>query len=341
MRRHGLRIGLAFLSAMVGALLGPAAGSAQLVELRPNLQAFPAFDLAVVPDGGGHRLIFATLTWNNGDGAVELFAREIGGSPGSEVQNVYQRVYYDNGSYSERLAGTFEYHPFHGHFHFENYALYTLQLAAAPGQSERIGSKTTFCVIDTNRIDRKLPGAPKRPVYRWCNDEVQGMSVGWGDEYGSHLAGQEIDVTGLAAGDYTLTIEVDPKGRLDETNEGDNTSCVLLRIDVASQSVDILNDSGCSAPGGGEVIVSSIEPAAVDRGSVTAVTITGSGFEDGMALSFENGSGPRPTVSDVVIDANTDTITAYVTVKAGGPPGPRTWDVRFGSGTLPAGLTVF
>ena len=79
----------------------------------------------------------------------------------------------------------------------------------------------------------------------------------------------------------------------------------------------------------------------MDRGSVTAVTNTGSGFEDGMALSFENGSGPRPTVSDVVIDANTDTITAYVTVKAGGPPGPRTWDVRFGSGTLPAGLTVF
>ena len=136
MRRHGLRFGLAFLSAMVGALLGPAAGSAQLVELRPNLQAFPAFDLAVVPDGGGHRLIFATLTWNNGDGAVELFAREIGGSPGSEVQNVYQRVYYDNGSYSERLAGTFEYHPFHGHFHFENYALYTSQPAAAPRQSE-------------------------------------------------------------------------------------------------------------------------------------------------------------------------------------------------------------
>ncbi len=183
MRRHGLRIGLAVLSGLAGALLGPAAGSAQLVELRPNLQAFPAFDLAVVPDGGGgHRLIFATLTSNNGDGAVELVAREIGGSLGSEVQNVYQRVHYDDGSYSERLAGTFEYHPFHGHFHCENYALYTLQLAAAPGQSERIGRKTTFCVIDTNRIDHKLPGAPKKSVYRWCNDDLQGMSVGWGDE---------------------------------------------------------------------------------------------------------------------------------------------------------------
>jgi hypothetical protein len=327
---------------MAGALLEPAIGSAQLVELRPDLQAFPAFDLAVVPDGGGgHRLIFAALTWNGGDGPLELVARETGGSPGSEVQNVYQRVFYDDGSYTEHLAGTFEYHPLHAHFHFENYALYTLQLAAAPGQSQRTGSKTTFCVIDTNRIDHKLPGAPKRSVYRWCNDDVQGMSVGWGDEYGSHLAGQEIDVTGLAADDYTLTIEVDPKAKLDETNESDNTSCVLLHIDVASQSVDILNASGCSAPGGGEVVVSTVEPAAVARGSVTPVTVTGSGFEAGMALSFENGSGPRPTASDVVIDANTDTITAYVTAKDGGPPGPRTWDVRVGSGLLPAGLTVF
>ncbi len=112
MRYHGFRIGLAVLSAMAGALLGPAAGSAQLVELRPNLQAFPAFDLAVVPDGGGgHRLIFATLTWNGGDGPLELVARETGGSPGSEVQNVYQRIYDGDGSYSERLAGTFDYHP--------------------------------------------------------------------------------------------------------------------------------------------------------------------------------------------------------------------------------------
>ncbi len=79
----------------------------------------------------------------------------------------------------------------------------------------------------------------------------------------------------------------------------------------------------------------------MDRGSVTPVTIMGSGFEAGMALSFENGSGPRPAVSDVVIDANTDTITAYVTAKAGGPPGPRPWDLRFGSGLLPGGLTVF
>ena len=341
MRYHGFRIGLAVLSAMAGALLGPAAGSAQLVELRPNLQAFPAFDLAVVPDGGGYKLIFATLTWNNADGPVELVARETGGSPGSEVQNVYQRVYNGDGSYIERLAGAFEYHPLHAHFHFENYALYTLQLASAPGQSQRTGSKTTFCVIDTNRIDHKLPGAPKKSVYRWCNDDVQGMSVGWGDEYGSHLAGQEIDVTGLAADDYTLTIEVDPKYRLLETNEGDNTSCVLLRLDVASQSVDVLNDSGCSAPGGGEVIVSTVEPAEVARGSVTHVTITGSGFEAGMALSFENGSGPRPTTGDVVIDPSTDTVTAYVTAKDGGPPGPRTWDVRFGSGVLPGGLTIF
>ena len=40
--------------------------------------------------------------------------------------------------------------------------------------------------------------------------------------------------------------------------------------------------------------------------------VRGSGFASGMGLSFQNGSGPRPTASDVqVIDANM--ITATVT----------------------------
>ncbi len=325
---------------MAGALLGPTTSSAQLVEQRPDLQAFPAFDLAVV----GDELIFSTLTWNSGDAQLEVVAREVGTNNGSDVRNVSQFVYNDDGTYIEHHAGTFEYHPAHAHFHFEKYAIYTLKRVDSPGQSDRIGSKTTFCIIDTNRINRRLPGAPKRPVYRSCNKDFQGMSVGWGDEYGSYLAGQEIDITNLPVGDYSLTIEVDPNNRLLETNENNNTSCVLLHINVASQSVAVLDDSGCGGSGGdsggGEVIVSTIEPFAVERGSVEHVTITGSGFAEGVAVTFENGSGPRPKASDVnVVDANT--ITAYVTVKVGGPQNTQFWDVRIGSGILPGGLTVF
>ena len=44
--------------------------------------------------------------------------------------------------------------------------------------------------MDTTKIDARLPGAPRKSVYSTCYANVQGMSVGWGDTYGSYLAGQ-------------------------------------------------------------------------------------------------------------------------------------------------------
>ena len=127
-------------------------------------------------------------------------------------------------------AGSFTYHAGHGHIHFNDYALYTLQPVGANGAAERIGYKTTFCIMDTTRVNTRLPGASKRAIYKTCNASVQGMSVGWGDKYGYTLEGQSIDITGLADGDYNLKIEVDPKSRIVESNEADNVSTVRLRI---------------------------------------------------------------------------------------------------------------
>ena len=183
---------LACLFGVLGILSLPAAVSAQ-EELLPNLKAYPASDIAVVPDFlGGTVVEFTTLTWNPGAGALEVYA----GVTGSGVRNVRQRIYLDGGGSIDRLAGTFVYHEAHEHIHFEDYALYTLQPVDANGGAERTSAKTTFCIIDTNRIDRRLPGAPKKPNYRTCGD-LQGMDVGWGDQYGYWLAGQDIDITGL------------------------------------------------------------------------------------------------------------------------------------------------
>jgi hypothetical protein len=160
--------------------------------------------------------------------------------------------------------------------------------------------------------------------------------VGWGDTYGRQLAGQLVDFTGNPSGDYKLTIEIDPKKRLIETNDGDNISCVLLRINAVNATVTVLDSSGCNPA----AIVTRIEPNMTHRGTVTAVTITGSGFAPGMQVSFENGSGPRPTASSIVVHDAT-TITANVTVKSkGGGKGEAVWDVRVGSGLLPSGFTV-
>src|SRR4029453_11094135 len=277
-----------------------------------------------------------TTSWNSGDGPLELRAGEI--DTGSSRQNVYQRVYLSDGGFYDRLAGTFVWHPAHNHFHFEDYAIYTLQPVNAPGGSQRIGSKTTFCIIDTTPVHPSLPGAPPTPVYTTCGPAIQGMSVGWGDTYGRQLAGQLVDFTGNPTGDSQLTIEIDPKKRLIETNDGDNLSCVLLHINAVDKPSPVLTPPGCNPAA--IVTVTGIEPDMTNRGTVSTVTITGSAFATGMQVSFENGSGPRPTASNVRV-VNATTITADVTGKSkGGGKEAAVWDVRVGPAVLQDAFTV-
>ena len=135
-------------------------------QLRPNLKPFPASDVRLVTDSLGTRLLFSTTSWNSGLGPMELVADP--GDQNTRTQRVNQRVYNSDGSYEDFNAGVVEYHPWHGHFHFEGYALYTLQPVNAPGGSQRTGSKTTFCLMDTTKVNTGLPGAPGSAVYTTC-----------------------------------------------------------------------------------------------------------------------------------------------------------------------------
>ena len=199
----------------------------------------------------------------------------------------------------------------------------------APGGSQRQSYKTSFCVIDTSKIDAHLPG-PQETGVSICNASVQGLSVGWGDYYGPFLDGQAIDLTGNPNGLYELTVAFDPSNRLRETNDDDNTACVLLQISVTNLTVQTVGACGVSA---GTVTVDSIDPSSMLIGDVVDVTITGSNFAPGMAVGFENGSGPAPIASNVTV-LNSSTITATVTVKISGRRGDPIWDVRVGSAVL-------
>lgn len=298
------------------------------VDLPPNLTALPASNVSLVSDASGNSTLrFSTTSWNSGTGALQLEAGPV--DTGSGKQQVNQRIWLSDGTSFLHFAGYFEFHPDHNHFHFNDYALYTLQPVNAPGGSERTGSKTTFCVMDTTKINAQLPGAPAQAVYSTCGRYIQGMSVGWGDTYGSHLPGQEIDFTDNPDGIYQLKIEIDPKKVLVEGNKNDNVSCVLLSIKKPS-TVTVLDGSGsCST-------VTSITPNSAAAGTSVLVTITGFGFSQGMTVSFEGGNGPRPVASNVVLATDTeteDTITATVTVpfkkRMGRDP---VWNVRVGGG---------
>jgi hypothetical protein len=104
-------ITLGCLLAIIGCF-APIGSAQQALELKPNVQPFPAYDLALVQ--GGTKLIFGTTSWNSGAGPLELIA----GETGPAGQNVYQRVHLSDGRYYDHLAGTFEWHPEHNHLAF-------------------------------------------------------------------------------------------------------------------------------------------------------------------------------------------------------------------------------
>ncbi len=100
-----------------------------------------------------------------------------------------------------------------------------------------------------------------------------------------------------------------------------------------------------SPPGGpGEITVDDIFPNTMNAGTMINVTITGSDFQSGAAVTFENGKGAEPAASNIEV-VNDATITATVDVGTNGPPRNRVWDVRVtnpdaSTGTLPAAFTV-
>jgi hypothetical protein len=334
---RAIRVLLASGVLVAGAVLMSEDGAAQqVVDWVPNLVALPASDYSVISDATGTKLVYSTMSWNNGAGQLELRAGDFRQTGQNDyTRDVSQRIYRSDGTYYDRFAGAFEYHPDHQHFHFEDYALVTLRPVNAPGASDRQSAKTTFCVMDSTWVNLSLPRAPQSAVYSSCGASFQGMSVGWGDWYGPTLAGQSFDLAGSPSGDYDIITQIDPRQRLLETNEGDNLACVRVNIDVAARTVRRV---GACTQGG--VSVTSISPNSAFQNSILHnVTITGSGFTPGLAVGFENGSGPAPVASNVeVVSANTITFT--VTVGKGGPRKERFWDVRVGAAVLQRAFKV-
>jgi hypothetical protein len=200
--------------------------------MPPNMKALPAADLEIDVVSGDKLLILSTTSWNAGTGPLELRgAGPIGGG----LERVYQRVEQSDGSVVEREAGTFTFHVGHDHTHFDDYAVYTLTSVANPA-TERASTKQTFCIIDTDPLMLEMPGSPQDSVYNFCGNDIQGMSVGWGDTYTSNLIGQEIDISGLPNGDYMLEISIDPLNRILESDESDNTATIQVHLSGTNQS---------------------------------------------------------------------------------------------------------
>jgi hypothetical protein len=113
----------------------------------------------------------------------------------------------------------FEWSPAHGHYHVTGYAEYRL----VDGSGTVVtGHKQAFCLMDSIPIVEGVPGK-----YHCGN---QGITAGWADVYARYLDCQWIDISGVPTGTYTLEIEVNPDGVIEELDVTNNLWTTEVQI---------------------------------------------------------------------------------------------------------------
>jgi hypothetical protein len=262
-RRHRARaIAIAAAVALFG--FGPTAEPvrAAVTARLPDLATLAPFDFRIEQPTSGTRLLrFSTVVVNVGAGPFQLYGYdEDGAAKRTDSLLVRQQILQSDGTFVDRNTTATMAWGTDGHDHFHALGLQRIELQAAQGSSLLRSAKTGFCFLDSyefrskeashyNRDNFVCQVAPTRSV-------PMGISVGWGDIYKATFAFQWIDVTGLPAGDYVISLVVDPPGRLDrhrrsrgfepggrflESDESNNRG--WTKIHLTKRSVTVLSRS--------------------------------------------------------------------------------------------------
>lgn len=144
-------------------------------------------------------------------------------------------------------AGVAVFHPEHNHWHQDNVADFVLRSGSLDGPVVSQATKVTYCLID---YDAGGNGLTSAKYYFECGADLQGISVGFGDEYHHATHGQEVDITTAPAGIYYLTHEADPTNKWLELDDNNNFSWVKFEISrnnaSGNGSITVLEKSPCS-----------------------------------------------------------------------------------------------
>jgi hypothetical protein len=220
-------------------------------ELLPDLVPLPPLDVDLRQENGRTLLVFTTIYYNQGKGNLELRADpDTIGVLGDVDRDVYQRIYRDNGTYRDRISGTFHWHQEHLHYHFQDFIEYTL--TAAPGTSEVVdgglGQKSTFCIRDVSRVYIEGVADDVSADYRICGRNLQGVSVGWGDAYFNTYVDQNLDISDLPSGEYDLTFIANPADRFDESDVSNNVSSARVRYSKEEGTAEVIGTTPQELP---------------------------------------------------------------------------------------------
>ncbi len=216
--------------------------------LLPDMTPLRAADLSLQRTRGERKVRFDSRLANIGRGPMEVRPNNFKNCRKGE-RHASQVIYHDNDDnkffnrrvdkdVSRRSAGCMVFHPAHNHWHFEAAARYTL---SRPDSQRNIlvrARKMSFCLRDTERVPESF-GTFNQPLYygECGRNTPQGISRGWLDLYSSDLVGQALKLPArVRTGVLCLTIEVDPRNELRESNESNQHSVRSFRLHRSSVS---------------------------------------------------------------------------------------------------------
>lgn len=230
--------------ALVGALLlapGPVAASHPADVKLPDLGMAPLQDFSIQKRPNGVRwLRFSSIVVNVGVGPFRAvgYNLDAGELNVRQVLRTTSRTWVRHATLAKMYFGG----DGHQHWHVRDLEQFVLE---GTNTGKLYGEKHGFCFYDNYRYKVSALGGPSSPIYTSVNScrtrtngtVLMGLSKGWGDMYPSVIVDQYINVTGLPAGEYTVTATADWANWFVESNESNNSTTARIRISTAGVTV--------------------------------------------------------------------------------------------------------
>ncbi|MGI8446451.1 MAG: lysyl oxidase family protein [Streptosporangiaceae bacterium] len=197
----------------------------------PDPVPLPSWNISTSRTRSGPDLLnFNATVWIGGNSQLDVEGFRSHGSP---IMKAYQYFWRNGHAIGRVRAGTMGFDSQHGHnhWHFEQFARYTL-LDSAKKLAVR-SHKMGFCITPTDPVALLAPHAVWQPAFTGlagaCGSPTalsvqEILPVGWGDTYLQSVAGQAFDITNLPNGTYYIEVTANPGHVLYESNTGNNVS---------------------------------------------------------------------------------------------------------------------
>ena len=206
-------------------------------ELLPDFDQRAPRGLVVSVIGGRWTLGFDSAVDNVGQGPARFRSHR---DPGERTMQADQIVQLSDGStrvYPEVGRNRYVIEPPHRHWHVMDFDRYELRRPSDHSLVVR-DRKSGFCLADHyGHAARRVAGFSGPRFLGNCGQGQpellsveQGTSIGYTDRYPANFHGQNVDLTGVPAGDYILVHRANPEELLQELDYANNAASLRVRL---------------------------------------------------------------------------------------------------------------